>query len=85
MLGLVAGVPRLVVGRVGLPHLPENLQPALAQATQGTSVRLPLVAVRLIVGLRPGAFVATVIGPEVDRRAQRVVARVAHFLETHLA
>src|SRR6266436_1805090 len=34
MFELIASVHLGVVGRAGLPHLPEDFQPALAQATQ---------------------------------------------------
>ena len=60
---LVAGVELFVIAAFVLPHLPKYLQPALAQASQGTGVALALPAFLLIVGFGPGAFASTEIGP----------------------
>ena len=74
MFGLVAGVERFVVGLAGLPHLPEDFEPTLAQAAQRAGVTLAFGAMGLVVGLRPGAGFAAVIGPLVDGAAQSQIA-----------
>ncbi len=70
MLGLIASVERLVVRRAVLPHLPKDFEPALAQAAQGAGVALTFGAVSLVIGLRPGAGLTTVVGPLMHGAAQ---------------
>src|SRR3989442_2183948 len=65
-LGLVTGVEGFVVGLAGLPHFPEDLQPALAEAAERTGVTHAVFPLVLVVGIRPNALGATEVGPEVD-------------------
>ena len=62
-----------IVGLPGLPHLPEDFEPALTQAAERAGVALPFGAVRLVMGLRPGAGFAAVIGPLMGGAAQSEV------------
>ena len=79
---LVLGVKPFVVGGSRLPHLPEDLQPALTKAAQRHRVGLSFGPMGLVVGLRPCTASTAQIGPQVDRSAQRIVAGVTHFLPT---
>ena len=74
MPGLVLGVQSLVIRRARLPHLPEDLQPALTQASQRTGMALAFGAMGPVVGLRPHATFAAEVGPLVDRAAQNQIA-----------
>ena len=76
MFGLVASVERFVAGGASLPHLPEDFQPALAEAAQGASVALAFGAMGAVVGLCPGTGLATVIGPLMHGAAQGEIACV---------
>ena len=58
MSGLVAGMECFVVRLVGAAHGTEDLDPALAQAAQGTGMTLALVSVLLVVSLSPNAFLS---------------------------
>ena len=58
MFGLVAGVERFVVGRTGLPHLPEDFEPMLPEAAQGAGVALAFGTMGAVVGLSPRASLA---------------------------
>jgi hypothetical protein len=42
VFGLVASVECFVVGGAGLPHFPEDLEPTLAEASQGYVVFFPI-------------------------------------------
>lgn len=75
---------RFIVAGMGLPHFPEDLQPTLSEATQRAGVRLAFGPVRPVVGFGPRALFAAQIGPEMDRRAQPVVAGVAQVLVASL-
>ena len=77
---MVAGVEGLVVAGAGLPHFPEDFQPALTETAQCAGVRLTLGAMRLIVSFGPRAAFAAEVGPQVHGGPQRVVARVAQVL-----
>ena len=59
MLELVAGVQFGVVRRAGLPHFPEDFQPALAQASQRAGVTLSSRAQLVVVNSRPRTVPAT--------------------------
>src|SRR5579872_270673 len=60
--------------RTRLPHLPGDLEPALAQASDGGGVVHAVGPLLLVIRLGPDAGLAGQVGPEVDRRAQRLVA-----------
>ena len=47
--------------------LPQDLQPTLAQAAEGTGVALTLVVFLLVVSLRPRTLGPTQVGPQVNR------------------
>jgi NADH:ubiquinone oxidoreductase subunit 5 (subunit L)/multisubunit Na+/H+ antiporter MnhA subunit len=61
---LVFQMPGLVVGRGGLPHSPEDFEPALTEAAQGTGVALTFGPVRPIVILGPRTGEARTVGLE---------------------
>src|SRR3972149_1257817 len=59
-----------VVRRARLPHLPEDLEPTLAQATQRAGMALTLRAFRSVVSFGPGTLLPTEVGQEVDGGAE---------------
>ena len=84
MLELVTLVKLGIVPLVRLPPaqrdvvLPQDLQPALPQAAEGTGVALTFVAFLLVISLRPRTFGPTVpaeVSPQVNRVTQDFVAR----------
>ena len=84
MFGLVASMERFVVRGAVLPHLPEDFEPTLAQAAQGAGMALAFGAMGLVVGLRPGAGFATVIGPLVHGAAQGQIASMSQAMTQDL-
>jgi hypothetical protein len=82
---LIESVQGFVVRRAGLPHLPEDFQPALPQAAQGGRVGHFVGAFLLVVGLGLGAAGAAEIGPEMDGGAEVFVAGAAEPDLVHLA
>ena len=75
----------LVIRSVILPHPPEHLQPAFAQAAQSTGMVMALVPFGLIIGLGPLALFAALVHPQVDGMAQEVIAGVAKARLAELA
>src|SRR4029453_934714 len=67
-----------VVGGSVLPHFPEDFQPALGEAAQGTSVAFAAGAKALVVGFGPSGLKATATGPEMESMAQESVALAAN-------
>ena len=61
MLELIATVQVGVIRRVGLPHFPDDLQPALPQGAQGAGVALSFRTQCGVVGRGPRATVTTQI------------------------
>ena len=83
VFGLVAGVERFVVGRAGLPHFPEDFEPALAEATQGAGMALAFGAMSAVVGLRPRAgFAAVVKFPRFDGQGGRSLGKETRHVQT---
>lgn len=66
MLLLVAGVQIGVVRLARLEHLPEDLQQALTQATQGAGVAFAFGPLLSVVNLGPGRDPQAALGPEMD-------------------
>lgn len=85
MLALVFQVAGFVVGGVGLPHFPEDFNPALAEATQGAGVALAACAVGLVIRLGPRALEPGAVRPQVEGRAQERLAGAAHQVLFDLA
>ena len=71
---LVAGVEGFVIGFAGLPHVPQDFEPAIGQAAQGGGVGLALLFFLLVIGLGPGTLAARQIGPQVQGGAEGFVA-----------
>jgi hypothetical protein len=71
---LVQGMAGFVVAGAALPHLPQDLQPPLAQAAQRAGVALALFPLRQVIRLRPRAHLAAAIAPQMHRVAQVPVA-----------
>jgi hypothetical protein len=69
---LVCRVQGLVIRLAGLPHLPEDFQPALAEAGQGGGVIAALGFFLLIVRLRPDAKLAAQVRPQMHGVAAAV-------------
>ena len=67
MLELITLVKLGIVPPASLPHLPEDLQPTLAQAAERTGVTLTFAAFLLVVSLRPWTLGPAQIGPQVNR------------------
>src|ERR1700722_8471091 len=70
VLDLIARVQVCVVERAGLPHLPNDFQPTLAQGAQGAGMALALGSKRLVIGLRPRTELPAQVGPEMHDVAQ---------------
>src|SRR5271157_6238930 len=66
MFQLVGHVEIRVVAGVGLPHLPKDFQPALAQAPQGGGVTFSLGPELLVIDFSPRAARAARVGPQVN-------------------
>ena len=79
MLELVAGVQFAVVGSARLPHLPDDFQPALAQAAQRLGVAFAAFAQGVVIGRRPGALGAALVGKKMHGVAQALVAGAAQI------
>lgn len=63
---LVFGVQFGVVARAALPHPPEDLEPALAQAAQRAGMGLTAIARGFVIDLRPRAMLPAQVRPEMD-------------------
>jgi hypothetical protein len=61
---LVAGMEFGVVALAGLPHFPEDLQPALAQASQGAGMGFAACTQRFVIELCPRRAFPGEVGPE---------------------
>jgi hypothetical protein len=72
---LIAGMEFRVVALAGEPHFPEDLEPALAQAAQRTSMGFAAGPQRLIVDCCPGRGLPTEIRPEMEGGAERFIRR----------
>ena len=66
----IARVQSLGAGLSGLPHSPEDLQPAVAGTTDGTGVALALILFLPVVGLDPGTLLAAAISALMLSRPQ---------------
>ena len=75
---LVAQVQFAVVGSAGLPHFPDDFEPALAERAQGLGVGLTSLAQSAIIGGRPSALGAALVRKEMHGMAQISVAGPAH-------
>ena len=71
---LVALVKLGVVRTMGLPHLPEDLEPTLPQTAKRTGVGLTFVAFLAVVRFRLGTCGPAEVGPQVYRVTQRFLA-----------
>src|SRR4029079_3897012 len=71
---LVFHVPVGIVARALLPHLPDDFKPALRQRAQGLSVGFAALAQGVVIGLRPSALFAALVGKEVQRVTQAAIA-----------
>ena len=70
MFELIAGMEVGVVAVAGLPHFPEDLEPALAEAAQGAGMGFAAGAKSLVVDLRPRRALPARVGPQMDDGAQ---------------
>lgn len=78
MLELVLLMKVGVVRTVGLDHLPNNFQPALAQTAQRAGVAFAFGPFVLIVNGRPTTLTAAAVGPQMHYATQVFVAIAAH-------
>src|SRR5215204_1006255 len=85
MLELMAEVELAIVWRLGLPHFPNDLQPALGQATEGAGMTFAAGTVLGVVGLRPGSVQAAQVGKEVQDGAKVFVAGAPEVYAVDLA
>lgn len=79
MFELVAGMEFGVVGATGLPHFPEDLEPALAQGSQRTGMGFAAGTKRLVIERGPPRALPSEISPEVDGGRQRLMAESAQI------
>src|SRR5712672_1045863 len=68
---------RRVIGTAVLPQSPEHFEPTLAQTAQRAGVVVAFLALALVIRLRPRAFFAAAVGPQMHRVPQHHVARPA--------
>ena len=73
MFELIAGMEVRVIALAGEPHFPEDLEPALAQASQGAGMGFAAGPQGLIIDCRPGRGLPAEIGPEMDGGAERFI------------
>ena len=66
MRHLVAKMVFSIVGRTGLPHLPNDLQPALSEAAQGIRMALAALTVSIVVDTGPWAFGPALVSEKMD-------------------
>ena len=74
-----------IISRMRLPHLPDDLKPALTEAAKCLGVALAAPAKRVVVRRGPDALGAALVGKEVDGVAQVFVAGTAHVHFVDLA
>jgi hypothetical protein len=70
-------MPRRVTLLAVLPQPPQHFEPALAQAAQRAGMVVTVLALALVIGLRPRAFFAATVGSQMHRVPQHHVARPA--------
>ena len=73
MFELIAGMEVRVVALAGVPHFPEDLEPALAQAAQSASMGFAAGPQRLIIDRCPGGGLPTKISPQMDGGPQGLI------------
>ena len=74
---LVAGMEFGVVAATGLPHFPEDLEPALAQAAQRAGMEFAAGTKRLVIERCPRRALPGEVGPEMHGGVQRLIAEPA--------
>ena len=85
MFHLVSHVEIGVVGSPGLPHLPDDVQPTLAQTSHGLGVGFSAFAQSFVVDFRPSALRTAFIGEELHGLPEVLVAVSAHVNLMNLA
>ena len=85
MFELIASMEFRVVALAGEPHFPEDLEPALAQTTQGASMGFAAGAQGLIIDRGPGRGLPTEISPEMDGGPQGLITVAAQSDDVDLA
>ncbi len=63
-----------VLGRLGLPHFPQDFHPSIGKAAQGHRFALPLISMGLSVGRSPRGFGSAQVSPPMDGVGQVLVA-----------
>ena len=84
MFELIAGMEFGVVAVVGLPHFPEDLEPALAEAAQGASMGFATGAKGLVIDGRPRRGLPAEISPEMHDGAERLITVAAQRDDVNL-
>ena len=79
MFELVAGMEFGVVAVAGLPHFPEDLEPALAQGAQRAGMGFAVGTQRLIVDRSPRRALPGEVGPKMDGGTQGLIAESAQI------
>ena len=74
---LVFHVQGRIVGGAGLPHSPDDFQPALAKTAQGLGMGHAALAQRGVVNRCPCGLCAALVGKHVHRVSQVLVAAAA--------
>lgn len=79
MFELVAGMEFGVVAAAGLPHFPEDLEPALAQGSQRAGMGFAAGTKRLVIERCPWRALPSEMSPEMDGGAQGLMAESAQI------
>src|SRR5262245_33121493 len=74
MFKLIAHVQVTVIRGSGLPHFPDDFQPAVSETSQGLSMALAAIAQLSVIDLCPLTPAPAQIRPEVNSAAQVFVA-----------
>ena len=80
---LVAGMEFGIIAPAGLPHFPEDLEPALTQASQRTGMGFAARTKLFVIDGCPRRAFPAEVGPEMHGGAQRLIAVAAqmHFMD----
>ena len=73
MFELIAGMEIGVVALAGLPHFPEDLEPALAEAAQGASMGFAAGPKGLVIDGGPRRALPAKIRPQMHDGAERLI------------
>ena len=85
MFELIAGMEVGVVALAGLPHFPEDLEPALAEGSQDASMGFATGAKGLVIDRCPRRGLPAKIRPQMHDGAQRLITVATQSDDVNLA